>query len=328
MTVQQFLDTILNGHPEIKQIVDLLRAGELTEEQALTEMVGVVQKQGLESALQKAAQDLQILSVNPPPALYRGAPGLPKMNPLVEAAILERAQFDGDVPEFRTGVLPEGVMPAVPVLTKSTDPVTIGRQLQTASQEVRRAIEEAQQDYGHMLQTMLETPGGAVDFALELTQTGIQSPTGVVGYEAGKEASMHLVAQPTGSDLLALSPEELQQASWLTISTNQGRRSAVSGMALRLQDGLTKVGLGVDIRPVSEDPAAPIQAGWTMDIRGQESMQSNFSFIDVATSSILQKLVKKTRDAGLAKAYLEVSTLDTVDLRRVGWVARLFPMEG
>lgn len=79
-----------------------------------------------------------LVTINPDkPNLYR-------LNPFYEAALIERASLDGDVPEARFGPLAEGAEPAVPVETTALSPVAVGMQLEAASQEVASEIKQLQ----------------------------------------------------------------------------------------------------------------------------------------------------------------------------------------
>ena len=55
------------------------------------------------------------------------------------------------------------------------------------------------------------------------------------------------------------------------------------------------------------------------------STQSNFSFIETAATSLAQKILKQLDEVSVEDPVLEVFPINTVDIRQVGWGARVVP---
>ncbi len=265
---------------------------------------------------------------NPPPIVFQ-AGGLPMLNPLLEAAIAERVQFDGDAPELRTGRLPAGIAPAVPVHTTSRSLVAIGVQLEQASKEVATELHEENVRFSEHVTQVL---GDSEDTSPEAISTAIARgraaelaiPTGVPGYQAGQLPALRTVAEPTGSALASMPIEEQQAAAWRALSTTQGRRSAINVLEELILIGLAGQGFEMAARPLSNTVTeVPAYAEWTCHMSGAASTQSNFSFIDTAAKSILRALLTRLAEVQVPNPVLEVFAINTVDIRQVGWGARV-----
>jgi hypothetical protein len=264
--------------------------------------------------------------VVPPPS----GVGLPRLDPLYEAHLQERAQYDGDMPELRFGGLPKGVAPAVPVDTDARDPVTVGWMLATASAEVAAEARQIEDTRIGEVQALLE---GATEESAALIfrdpanlalldRDNLPDP---VGYERGKVPALRKVEAPDGWGLLALTSEQRQQLAWRTLSTTQGRRSMVKAIRDLVGGGLRNDRYDVE---VAEGELRRVQPGdvlayaeWSADLAGPNSTQAGFAFADVAWRSLLRKLEEALPDPQAVT--LEVATIDAVDVRRVGFCARL-----
>jgi len=187
MSKEAALDAVLEGlrdklfkmSPEMGDILDQAKRGEITVEEAMERLTAhamlnpdileqlTVESQKafveggvadpLDPEQQAAMTDLVQRSEAPPPEAEifedRSAEGkLARLNPLFEAALMERLQFDGDVPELRTGPLAPGVKPAVVVETDATNPIAIGRMLDTASSELREEQDALDRQYEALLE--------------------------------------------------------------------------------------------------------------------------------------------------------------------------------
>lgn len=131
--------------------------------------------------------------------------GIPRLNPTYEAYLSERLQFDGDIPELRTGPLPEGAKPAIPVQTHVTNPAAIGMLLQQASE----------------------------------TMLGLLSSeeTCLTVYRPGEvPAPMAVPYDP--QSLLHMDKDTRQKFTWAFLSTTQGRRTAVPLIEQRVNEKL------------------------------------------------------------------------------------------
>jgi len=334
---QQFAQEVADEFPALREILDQAAAGDLTEEEALKALSEVVMtdqdlaRRFHEKAMKALAPLEDSQKLDHGGLVLHKERGLPRLNPLVEAALIERAQFDGDIPELRTGNLPEGVKPAVAVSTDVRDPAALGLMLGQASDQVADKIEAAQPARQQLvadaaLMDMVESAGTALvsQQDRDLMLKGKSDLVDVPEYRRGQVPAQVSVVKPSGSALLAMTPEERRQSAWQFLSTTQGRRSAVSALAELVEVKLKGEGFDVETRPF--DHAAPelVLAAheWTVGIDGPNAMQSAFSLIDIASAAIAKSLTRKM-DTRRGQVTLEVTSVNTVDIRSVGWAGRL-----
>lgn len=242
-------------------------------------------------------------------------------SPLPQMLAAERAQFDGDVPEYRKGPLMGAMSPAVPVQTNSRSPVQIGMELEQASQKVKAEADALlakwqlgmEQDEGFGL--VLSQEGTEAAIAKFDEQNPVPQPE---GYKAGRPAEMVAVVDKPST--LALTPEQRQKYAWATISTTQGRKSALAAVATMVSERLSKAGLDCPVREFSAKRRVEVvaHAAWHWAMTGRAELQPSFSFVDVAAQAIGEELVTKG-----VQGWLEAVPIDTVDLRKVGWACRI-----
>jgi len=324
--IKQFSAEMAEKHPEIGDILHKVQTGELGEAEATGLLMNLVVKKGLSKEVESMAEaafaptregDLVPVDGPAPPAVMQGKTGLPRMNPLLEGAIKERLQYDGDVPEARKGPLPEGATPAVPVDTDVRNPVALGVMLEEASFDVQKEIDQK----GTLALQEAEDQRALAVISGDL----VERPTGCRGYEAGMPPSLRKVKEPTGSALAAMTPEERKQSAWKALSTTQGRRSALKAVEEIIRVGLESEGFPMGTRGPKRVGEVPVHALWTMDLSGPNSTQSNFSFIDTAARALLIQLVRGLRETPVPDPVLEVTPVNMVDVRKVGWAARVVP---
>jgi len=337
---QQFAEQVADEFPVLREILDQAKAGDITEEDALRALSEVILSDpALGGQFQQVAMQA-MAPLRPEDAakpldhgglVQHGKRGLPRLNPLVEAALAERVQFDGDIPELRTGALPPGQKPAVPVDTDARNPVALGQMLGQASDEVLVRIEAAEPARKQLvgdeaLLDLVEQGGTAVAVRRDrdLIFDGKSAALDVPEYRRGQLPAPRRVTQPSGSALLALTPEERKQSAWAFLSTTQGRRSAVRGLTDLIDVKLQGEGFEVTVRPF--DPralGAPLAYHeWSVTIDGPGATQAAFSLIDTAAAAIAKGLTRKMDDRR-GKVTLEVTAVNTVDIRLVGWAGRL-----
>lgn len=342
--LEQLSAALAEESPEAADVLDKLRNGYTSEVEAIRQLMEIP---GIAETMERLAGDafapLREESDAPNPlTIFGGADvtptgeeppvivqetGLPRLNPLVEAAIAEKAAFDGDVPELRSGPMPEGAEPAVPVESDVRDPVALGSMLETASDEVASEMAEAQEEHAVKARKLLATAeeqGMDEDRALALYKDNLPAPpTGVKGYEAGQVPAPRRVEKPSGSALAAMPVEERQKAAYKALSTSQGRRSAVRVLEELIQVGLRSEGYEFEVQPPSRSADVLVYAQWEAKISGPLATQSNFSFIDTAARALLLKLVPLLKREEVSDGVLEVDTVDSADMRSVGWAARV-----
>lgn len=336
------LKTLEDRFPDLHSIMERARKGEINEAEAMLLLMEASKGQegDLEEAIGGALAPLKEDSAVEAPfhpdrkdVIYTGV-GLPKLNPLIEAALIERAQFDGDMPELRTGPLPPGVKPAVPVLTDTRSAAALGSMLQAASEQVQQEIRDHEGNRLKEIGILDEGGQPDVEAIVKLgddpvaVQVWGNQNTDLPTYRRGEEPAPLAVEKPSGAALAAMSPEERQRNAWLAISTTQGRRSALSTIREIVLTNLTNAGLKVSLGEGSPDPDAEVLSyhEWTLAMGGAASHQSNAGVIDMAARSIYKRLLQGlSEDCKGRSMTLEVIAVNTVDVRKVGWAGRLIP---
>ena len=324
--------------PEFQAIIDTIQSGALTEAEAISLVLDLLRQHP-----ELAAQIEQLAETTLAPLRDTGAPGdglvvsppsgigLPRLDPIYEAHLHERIQLDGDAPELRFGAMPRVGVPAVPVDTSALNPVAVGLMLQKASEEVASEMRQNEDTRIEEVRSLLGDANeeeASLVFSdpanLALLERG--SLPDPVGYERRQVPALRKVESPSGWGLLALTPEEQQQLAWKTLSTTQGRRSMVKAIRDLIGGGLRNDQYDVEIADGELRRVQPGEvlayAEWTADLAGPKSMQASFAFADVAWRSLLRKLTDSVKPSD-GPVVLEVSTVNTVDIRKVGFCARL-----
>jgi len=336
---QQFAEQVADEFPELREILDQAKDGSISESDAMRALAEVMQgspelNTRFQKVTMKALAPLRAED-EPQPLDHDGLilhkkRGLPRLNPLVEAALIERAQFDDDIPELRTGGLPRGIAPAVSVDTEVRDPVALGRMLTEASEQVAGKIEAnepaRQKLIGDAVTLSLVAAAGTAltkQAKRDLLFDGKDDQVDVPEYRRGAVPAPLRVVQPSGATLLALTPDERKQSAWTFLSTTQGRRSALTGLVQLIEVKLTGEGFDVTVErfdPTAQDILAFHE--WSVGIDGPGAMQPAFSLIDIAAVSIAKGLTRTMGDRR-GRVTLEVMPINTVDIRSVGWAGRL-----
>lgn len=345
--LQAFAETVADEFPELRRVMDQAKDGIITEADALRAMSEILgSNPTLAARFQEMARGALV------PVGHRARPldhdglilhkprGLPQLNPLVEAALIERVQFDSDIPELRTGGVPAGVRPAVQVDTKVRNPEALGVMLTEASQQVAEKLtaqEPARQKFitdmaagDIQALALVEQSGQAltVPEAQDLAFDGKTAVLDIPEYPRGRVPAPVHVVPPSGSALLAMTPQERRQGAWQFLSTTQGRRTAEAGLTELVEVKLRGEGFEVQVRPFTPGAKEPVLAvhEWTVGISGPGALQPAFSLIDIAAASITKGLTAKTGERR-GRVILETTTINTVDVRSVGWAGRLLAAE-
>lgn len=336
--LKKFSEDVASEFPELAAILRQAKEGIIPEIDALRAMSEVLsQNPALGSRFhefaKKALAPLRGEPLHHDGLIVHKERGLPQLNPLVEAALIERAQFDGDMPEFRTGDKPQGVRPAVSVDTNIRNPTALGLMLGAASDQVAAKIEAQehiqQQFLAQVLAgdtdtlALLEQTGMGMAEARDMVLDGKSDLMDVAEYRRGQVPAPVKVATPSGGVLLALTAAERKQGAWQFLSTTQGRRSALTGLVELLEVKLRGEGFEVIVRPFTPGAVEPVMAAheWVVSIDGPGAMQPAFNLIDVAAASLAKGLAAKVKSRG--RVILETTAINTVDVRSVGWAGRL-----
>tara|TARA_Y100000310_G_scaffold261537_1_gene270928 strand:- start:993 stop:2078 length:1086 start_codon:yes stop_codon:yes gene_type:complete len=349
-SLTKLIEGMAEEAPELMAILNSAKGGELSEAEAMAELMAAVQENpALSARMMELARDafLPTKAGEGAAALARRNPtdlkeigdeaffsgvGLPQMNPLVEAAIAERLQFDGDIPEMRHGPMPPGVMPAVPVRTKARNPAAVGSMLDTAAKRVRSALDESDKAQAKALERVAEAKAlaGVEDGGTALAKMAYGSAdTDLATYRRGEVPAPVTVKTPTGTALARMSEEQQKEHSWRFLSTTQGRRTAMETLRDMISKALEDGGVPTTLREYNPKAKTPPLAfhEWKVNMSGPGSMQPAFSMIDTAAKAITHHLLQRAKreDTLPDPLYLEVIPVNTVDIRSVGWAARLVP---
>ena len=313
---------------EVAGIIEQAQAGEIEEHVALHKLMELVlanpdlQQQLLKQAMTSLAPVAPEAneSAGSYPQVYQPPSGMARMDPLLEAKLTERIQFDGDIPEIRSEAMREGVRPAVPVLNAPTNPVALGFSLETASDEVLAEVKALTQ----------KVCDANTDNALIATNSGAAMMTQPTGYKPGELPALREVSSPTGAQLMMLPQAKQQELAWGSFSTTQGRRSAAPTLANMIEDKLRKKGHsnvsvsahGGQMKNTKENIAA--KAAWVISILGSGSLSTNegFSVMENAAAALANEL-SENLDETSDLLSIEVCTVDTFEKRQVGWAALL-----
>lgn len=346
-SLQLLLDTV-NKYPELAEVLRQSKLGQISEQEAMVRMnqFALEHPDFVSDLMQPESRPEPELTLSPvgevlPPdgslSLFKpSSNGLPRLNPLVEAALIERIQYDGDIPELRSGPLPEGTKPAVSVKTKSRNPVAIGHMLENASQRIGKQIREAEEERKNSLiaahHQVLEDIGNHAELVKksdqDLSIALYGSPeTDIPEYRRGKVSAPVRSRRPSGSALAAMTPQEKREKAFQFFSTTQGRRSAIPVIQELVATSLRGEGLEVTERVYN--PRAAVETPlafheWAMSLSGAGATQATFSVIDVAANVLAKMLGKQMQGhPGVQQVILEVTPVNQVDTRTIGWAARL-----
>jgi hypothetical protein len=324
---------LLENTPGAEVVLDGLRTGTIRPEEAMEKLAILALQAGHGDALVAASNHMEEAAQE-----HLGAPitmthdnGMEVLNPLMEAAIAERASLDGDVPELRTGPLPEDAYPAVPVLTDTMDPVVLGIQLETAAAEVAAEIKGNLTNHGEVCARILNhvKDGAAdlgleVDHALEVAKRSLPAvPTGVKGYEAGSLPTLRKATHVPTTALATLTDEQRRQYSYKALSSTQGRVS-LSGV---IQKGVIDYLRAHSINAVAGEPHPDTAAitKWVVTLWGAEDLADGFNPITTAIHSMCSDVMETI--TGHSEVCIRVSPYHGIADRRFGWTLVAGPKE-
>ena len=324
---------MLEETPGAAPILDALRTGKMSPEEAMVKLAEVAMDAGHGEALVAASNRMEHLAQE-----HMGAPvtmthdnGMAMLNPLMEAALAERASLDGDVPEARSGSIPEGGYPAVPVLTDTMDPVVLGMQLEVASMEVTEEIRlqvTAHADTCAQIMDRVEEDaakeGMDVKYAIEIAKKGLPAvPTGVKGYKAGSLPALRKAAQIPASTLADLSDEQRRHYSYKALSTTQGRVS-LTGV---IQKGVIDYLRAHSINAVAGEPFPDkaVTTKWVTVLWGADDLAEGFNPITTAIHSMCSDVMEVI--TGHTEVCIRVSPYHGIADRRFGWTLVAGPKE-
>jgi hypothetical protein len=324
---------LLEETPGAATIMDAIRTGRMSPEEAMIKLAEVALQAGHGEALVSASGRLEKAAQEHTgaPAVMTHNNGMQMLNPLVEAAIAERASLDGDVPEARSGPIPEGGYPAVPVLTDALDPVVVGMQLEQASQEIAEEIGLQIEDHSSTCGLILgrvesEATEKGLDAtrALEVAKKGLPAiPNGVEGYRAGKVPSLRKAQHVPATTLAALSDEQRRHYAYKALSTTQGRRSLTGVVEKGIIDYLRAH--SVNAVAGQPFPDTSVTTKWTVVLWGADDLAEDFNATTTAIHSMCSDVVEFI--TGHSEICIQVSPYHGITDRRFGWTLVAGPKE-
>lgn len=234
-----------------------------------------------------------------------------QLNPIYEALILERLQFDGDIPELRFGNASSNVTPAVPVETTTGSMLSLGLQLDVASQEAKEELLLCEAKTLEKRKLLEDNPE---DLALV---RGYQDlPTvNPKKYTYGVIKPVK-VQKPSGAALLSLSDDQKKAYTWKALSTTQGRNSACLYISEVIKKELGVSGVKIWERKIS--PSRSKSFEWTMTMHSEGSTQQNFPFLQVASKVLLSK-IRTHLEGKKGRFFYFVKPINNISEREIGW---------
>jgi hypothetical protein len=339
-TLQEAMEEALSKHPHLRAISEFVdkeisthvRDGKMSLQEAMARLRALSEDSTFNALVQR---DDKAGELDPPDLLYQeDDTHQPGLNPLLLGSILERLQFDGDVPELRSEHMLDGGTPAVPVVSDAVSPVVLGMMLTQASDEVAGEFEENARRLASQVQhdwLALEDKSDGKDGALVEVEKD-QIPSVVYerpevdpeGYKRGEMAALRKVDRPDGSALIKMSDKDRHEMAWKAISTTQGRRSSVHPIAAHILAGLEREGLQVRMSKQRKNTLPLASHTWTIHLDGPQATQTGFAPIAVAREVLLKRLLETLPDGEReSRMYLQILTVDDYSQRRVGWSAEL-----
>lgn len=324
---------LLEDTPGAASVLDALRTGKVSPEEAMAKLADIALSAGHGEALVAASGRLQKAAHG-----QAGAPvtlthdnGMSMLNPVMEAALIERASIDGDVPEARSGSIPEGGSPAVPVLTTALDPVVVGIQLERASQEVAEEIRLLVESHGSTCSRILEkisVEAKIMDLdekhAMEAAKKSLPAvPVGVAGYRAGRVPTLRRTNTVEMAALVDLTDAQRRLYTYRAVATTQGRVS-LTGV---IQSGIIDYLRAHSINVVAGDPApeTSVTTKWVVEVWGADDMADGFNPVLTAIHSMSIDVMEHL--TAHPENLIRVNPYHGIADRRFGWTLVAGPKE-
>jgi hypothetical protein len=248
--------------------------------------------------------------------------GLYQVNPLFQAAVAERLQFDGDIPELRVGKFdPKTQTPAIAVESQSLSTVSLGLEIQQAEKEVYEKLVEHDKILSSQMKdeiTALQEQHGLVPKNLvdNIVQK-YQSPNADPKFYPRQKLPSLVKAKK--QNLILATSKQKQSAVWKVISTTQGRRSVSHTLAEVLKKRLTDDGFLASLNFDEEKTKHLKTVEWSFNLHGEQDLHEDFNHVGIAVSVLEKKVKKIILENGLEEVYLKIRSIDKVAERKVGW---------
>lgn len=229
-------------------------------------------------------QNLPMKLEDPSNLLQQQENRMPQLNPLLQAALGERLQFDKDIPELRTQFLPpDKVTPAIPVRTTSLDLTQITLELEKASNKTKLIMEKRFKE----LEQKVEN--GSLPVKIEETTDLVKFYSDYVEPSVYKTGHLAKLVSPQKVSLLEekVTPSALDNS----IFSSQGRKSACYSLTHHLKEFFKEKNFSVVEKKL--DVKEDFLIEWKFDFYG--GLNPKFSLLQ----NVLQQFKKKVQSLGL-----------------------------
>jgi len=346
----------IKENPKLLKIMDDAKNKIITEAEAMDQMMALVQSDPelSQKLMGHASKDLSPLredqipigpaqsGVGDPNTPFYSRPGsLPGINPLYTGRIVERLQFDNDIPELRTGPKEIGRPSAVGVDSNARNPVALGMMINQAEKELgvevdalemkrRKQIEGvadgSMKNVALMRQHTALIAKHGTDAAKEMMLYG-SADTDHPEYRRGSVPAPRSISFPEASKLLQMPGRDARDAAWKMLSSTQGRRTGLTAVRGIIISHLASKKISVRWREFDKaTPPDHIKAShkWRVSITGAQNLQAGFSILDTAGKALAANLVRQMEGQHIPKDLtLEITPVNQIADREVGWAARL-----
>jgi hypothetical protein len=224
-----------------------------------------------------------------------------RINPLTEAALAERLQFDEDIPELRTAPPDENTIPAVPIRNPDgiLSQVMLGLMLEQAKEDVIGRIKAVRENLTTDIAAIAPAP----------SEYPICAPPPVA-----------VVPTPPATTALHLTRPQEQRLLWTTIATAKGIQTITPVMYDRMREHLQRQGIECLDGPIPDGAILVWQHDASPPQGGAADLNPSFAFLESTCRSVSTRLRRHCEEAGVARGTLTVTPHRDIAARRSGWV--------
>lgn len=243
--------------------------------------------------------------------------GSPRLNPIFEGLLMERLQFDGDVPELRSGALVDASHVSVAIDTTVSNPILLGSMIKSTEERLKHAYKSNKEEALALL--MEENSKEEVSLVKSRISLEEASPEELKG-SFGRGAPLVKSDYIESKSIFSLTKKERTQNAWKSFSSSQGRRSAIKAIEHMVYEHFANKDLQVNIANI---PEYDLVFDWTTTLQDKESFQPKLSFISMVAKIFIKKIENKISSKDISNLTFKVSSINEIADRRVGWTIRL-----
>lgn len=227
-----------------------------------------------------------------------------RINPITEAALAERLQFDEDIPELRTAPPDADTIPAVPVHNPEgvLSQVVLGDMLERARTDVKNRIKALRDSL----------PADTTD----LVTTVVAPPD----YPICAAPPHAVVPVPPATAILHLTRAQMQQRLWSTTSSARGIQTLTPILYDRIREHLLRQGVDCLDGPIPDGAPLIWQCDTSPPAGGAADLNPGFAFLESTCKAASTRLLRHCREAGVTSGTLTVTPHRDIAARRSGWV--------